>query len=468
MIDLYTPAGIGDIYWILQKLARTVREAGEKLRIHAPPGNGAKFERGKFLEFIDVVESVTPDGIPYPELIKKAQQYTALQPVMYCEANTWLESGQRLEQYMPAFPTEFVLNWQIDDAEVRRASTYLDFSKKNVFIYTSGVANNNSTSTGQWSAKEWRARVEAMRKPGVDLVWLGAHYDADILDGEYNLRALFDRVVIDEPAGVVLSALRLCDAFISYQSGLSCISVVEAVPTLMLYFKKLDKLSQAFHPPNAVYAPVFFDDLPDLAAWVDAQGKRGIAWRKDKKDYTSWVDNNVDQTEADWQKAAWIHDDQYNAIKHLKGHILEIGCGSGQLAARIKNEYTGVDQSFPLLALARRKNPDKTFLVKDVRSLDIDTSPHVCAFGFLKHFALNEWPSVFSLLADHALETLTVEIPIAEEPWEDLRHDFPHSWGTKDYVKSMAKANGLVIKTETKNRSGEVIYHFTRGVAPVG
>ncbi len=465
MIDLYTPSGIGDIYWVLQKLGRAANAAGEKFRIHTPPGQGAKFARGKFLEFIDCVESVQPDGMPYPDLVNHAETYEGLQPVMYCEANTWLESGQRLEHYMPAFETEFVLNWQIGLDSIRKASQHLDFSKKNVLIYTSGVQNNESLSTGPWKPSDWVDRVREIKGSGVHLVWVGAHYDSDILKA-CDMAHLFDRIMTDEPADVVVSALRMCDGFISYQSGLSCISTVESIPTLMLYFRKIEALSKTFHPVEANYEPVFFDEAPRFKSWVDSLELRQHEWRAPKKDYTFWVGENIETTERDWHLNPWVHEDQHNAIKHLKGHILEIGCGSGQLAARIENPYTGFDQSEELLELARRKNPGKVFFqgsVRDIQKSDVFTSPNVCAFGFLKHFRLSEWDGVFATLAANATETLTIEAPIVEgNDWEDLRHDFPHTFVTRERITRLAKDHGFTIEKETMNRSGEYIFNLKR------
>lgn len=462
MIDLYTPSGIGDIYWILQKLARAANATGEKFRIHTPPGSGAKFERGKFLEYIDCVESVKPDGIPYDELVQCAQQYTELQSVMHCEANTWLESGQRLEQYMPAFETEFVLNWQIEAREILKASTFCDFSKKNIVVYTSGVKNNDSSSTGRWSHKEWISRIDSLRSlENVRLIWIGADYDTDILTPQ--LKSRFDAVLIDEPASVVLSLLRMCDGFISYQSGLSCISVVESIPTLMLYFRKIEALAHTFNPPSGEYKAVFFDDLPSVHEWAYALPLRLMRWRdKHKDDYTEWVNENVEKTEADWQKAQWIHEDQFESIKHLRGSILEVGCGSGWLAKRITEDYTGVDKSRELIDLARAKNQTRRFIVEDVRDLDTDKRDHVCAFGFMKHIALKEWPFVFYTLARHAEKTLTIETPIFEVPAEDRRHEFPHTFASRDMVYETATRNGFSIVKETLNRSGEFIFHMVR------
>jgi hypothetical protein len=279
MIDLYAPSGIGDIYWILQKLARTANAAGEKFRIHTPPGKDDKAARGKFLEYIDCVESVTPDGVPFKELAQKAQQYTTLAPVMFCECNTWLESGKRIEQYLPAFPTEYILNWQISDEAKRRAEKVIKADKKNIFVYMSGVANNNSASTGKWDVGQWRVKLEKIRTPDVNLVWLGATYDADALAGVSHL---FDRVTLNLSADVVVAALRMADGFISFQSGLSVVSVIEGVPTYMLYFKHTAGIMQGFNPPgNFNYRPVFFDALPDFAPWVAAlplRGRSGLTW----------------------------------------------------------------------------------------------------------------------------------------------------------------------------------------------
>ena len=467
MIDLYTPSGIGDIYWILQKLARAANESGEKFRIHVPPGNGAKFERGKFLEYVDCVESVAPDGISYPELIKRAAAagpYRKLAPVMFCEVNTWLEAGNRLEHYLPDFPTEFILNWQIDDELKRRALSYLKPEKKNVVVYTSGIANNESASTGRWAARDWLPRLAELRAvENVNLIWIGAEYDADILQ---TCRSLFDSVLLDLPAPVIISLLRNCDGFISYQSGLSCISVVESVPTFMLYFRKIARLTHTFNPPTgAEYKAAFFDDLPFFAQWVNALPLRPVLGRgKAKKDYTFWVNENVAQTEKDWLANPWLHDEQFASIAHLSGGtLLEVGCGSGCLAQRVKDvEYTGLDRSGPLLDLARRKNPGKRFLIGDVRTLPHTTFDHVCAFGFMKHFSLAEHDNVFAQIAARANKTLTLEFPVRAVDFEDVEHDFPHTWVTEKRIEANAEKNGFRVAGCVGNSSGEQIYHFTR------
>lgn len=55
--------------------------------------------------------------------------------------------------------------------------------------------------------------------------------------------------------------------------------------------------------------------------------------------------------------------------------ILEIGCGSGNLAQRFlqgKYNYTGLDMSNNMLAIARENNPGVEFIQGDMRDIDIN------------------------------------------------------------------------------------------------
>jgi SAM-dependent methyltransferase len=66
----------------------------------------------------------------------------------------------------------------------------------------------------------------------------------------------------------------------------------------------------------------------------------------------------------------------YNKLLRKYGcsAMLELGCGSGNLAAYFANgdySYTGADLSEGMLAIARENNPGKRFLHKDMRNLDM-------------------------------------------------------------------------------------------------
>jgi hypothetical protein len=76
-------------------------------------------------------------------------------------------------------------------------------------------------------------------------------------------------VWVDKPADAIIHLLRNCDKFLSYQSGLSCISVAEGISTYMLYFEKLKQLRFTFCPNKSVsnpniYTADFFNTVKDL------------------------------------------------------------------------------------------------------------------------------------------------------------------------------------------------------------
>ena len=68
-----------------------------------------------------------------------------------------------------------------------------------------------------------------------------------------------------------------CKKFISYQSGISCISSMDGnIPTFMLYFSHLDKLRYSFCNPKCInnkdlYNPIFFKDynIEELLNWLN-------------------------------------------------------------------------------------------------------------------------------------------------------------------------------------------------------
>ena len=272
MITIFTPPGIGDVYWLLQKILPNTTEG---LHIRNPPGKSPIHTRSSFLYNLPGVEKVTADGIPYSELVIRAKQYEMFESEMYLEANTWLEAGNRLDEYLPNFPIQWRLDWKISDGQRQHVQRLLDYDKKNIVVYTSGANNNNSTSTGSaWQAKDWNRLLQNLPiREDVNLIWIGAGYDKDILP---MLNFNFNHVLIDENAGLIIELLRNCDGFVSYQSGLSCISVSESIPTFMLYFRKIDKLRFSICPPASIdnrvlYNAPFFDEVQtaDLDNWLE-------------------------------------------------------------------------------------------------------------------------------------------------------------------------------------------------------
>jgi len=76
------------------------------------------------------------------------------------------------------------------------------------------------------------------------------------------------------------------------------------------------------------------------------------------------------------------YDEEYQFYKALLdksgvNSILEIGCGTGQLAKRFLRDgygYTGIDVSMPMLEYARKEMPSHHFHQMDMREINLETT----------------------------------------------------------------------------------------------
>lgn len=81
-------------------------------------------------------------------------------------------------------------------------------------------------------------------------------------------------------------------------------------------------------------------------------------------------------------------------------HVLELGCGTGDILAWLRNHYrvTGIDSSPSMLARAKRKLPEHTFYAKDASGFHLDQKFDAifCVGDALnRHATFPEWESLF-------------------------------------------------------------------------
>ncbi|MCR5445606.1 MAG: bifunctional demethylmenaquinone methyltransferase/2-methoxy-6-polyprenyl-1,4-benzoquinol methylase UbiE [Bacteroidales bacterium] len=75
------------------------------------------------------------------------------------------------------------------------------------------------------------------------------------------------------------------------------------------------------------------------------------------------------------------------AVKGLHGEILDVACGTGDMAVNLVRQgctVTGVDISEEMLAIAKQKAPDATYIVADAEQLPFEDKTFdavTCAFG---------------------------------------------------------------------------------------
>lgn len=86
--------------------------------------------------------------------------------------------------------------------------------------------------------------------------------------------------------------------------------------------------------------------------------------------------------------------------------VLEIGCGTGSnLEVLSKNyEVSGIDISKEMLKIARKKIPQGTFHLQDIRQFDLKKKFDViiCIYDTINHIKLfNDWKKVFKAVSSH-------------------------------------------------------------------
>lgn len=172
--------------------------------------------------------------------------------------------------------------------------------------------------------------------------------------------------------------------------------------------------------------------LPDFSEYLKRPGKFDI----EEKD---WIAN---PTKHDWH-ARTVNE----SIKKYKlKSIIEIGCGTGKVAARLSELrylYLGIDANEDCIKIAIAENPDKKFVIADIREFESTKFDLVICFSTLKHFGLHEWYDVFKKISSFG-KYFIFDVPIDEQTKDDGK-DFHHIWKSLKEINEDIKNAGLIL-----------------------
>jgi ADP-heptose:LPS heptosyltransferase len=255
MRTIITCPGIGDFIWVAQKLVNTKEnfkivmseatpQRGHQLK-ELLPGLIAEHQYKGIIRYKDVALSNIQN--------KKKKWYQISEESFYLSANAHLESGKRIESFLPDLPTTFKLDYFTTTEDQDKAAQLLPAGKKYIGIYTS--AYSNARHWNGWEAKEWMELIRKLKGKGVVFVVIGAEYDVQI--PEEIIRAMKEEKIkyvtaVGEPLGVTLEMLKRLSYFIGFPSGLSILNETLGKDGLMFYAPHIKKIINTWADPERI------------------------------------------------------------------------------------------------------------------------------------------------------------------------------------------------------------------------
>ncbi len=171
------------------------------------------------------------------------------------------------------------------------------------------------------------------------------------------------------------------------------------------------------------------------------------------KDYSEYLNKPgmLDYIEQEWINKPEIHDFHAGVInevikRYKIKECIEVGCGTGNIAIRLTNKviYAGLDSNEQCVEIAKKKNLiTRAFYIGNVRDDSQVRFELVFTFGFLKHFGLHEWSTIFKKICSLG-EYLVFDLPIAEGTKDD-GEEYHHVWFSMEDIKRNIDDNGFEI-----------------------
>lgn len=276
-LKIYVPAGIGDFSWIYSKLCRLQRPLSVQFSTGGPPRSCP------MTEILPWVRHASYGSMPWLRLKSKALPADTLSTeldgygdqVAYLEANTHLESGKRIELWMPDLQVNHHYHLDIPYVRVKEAIDVLP-SRDYVAIFTSGVSQVKNWKA--WNEHDWVNFMDMFRRQiaDIDFVLIGAGWDVEMaarVEGLAKRRRIrFTNLANKLHLGSSLSVLKMAKYFVGFPSGLTILADVLYVRTTMFYPKSLQHMPGTYADPERIVTGDFhelqFCPPADLVRWM--------------------------------------------------------------------------------------------------------------------------------------------------------------------------------------------------------
>lgn len=277
-INIRVPQGIGDIFWIYQKLALSVETIN--LRIGVVSEDPLQFRSTDWLRILPQLGNIEFEkmtGERYGEIaackktVEQLFQESDSAPDAFLDfgMNKWLEDGVKLGEIdKPDFPVD----WNVHLPMIPREQPERPYA---ILYVTGSMHHAPALKQGAWNTRKfancWEHCVAKLGLQDHQLIIIGATYDLPVLAEARNLLSRFNPTIIcnDSPKAV-LGLLKGADFMLGFQSGMCILADhVGIKKQLMVYYDHLAPLATAWPKPEnigASYRHAFFSMDPEQAA----------------------------------------------------------------------------------------------------------------------------------------------------------------------------------------------------------
>ncbi len=298
------PMGIGDVSWVYSKIRHLKSMTGRETILYCPAADAPK-RGGDLIELLPDVhwggyigdedsQSVLSQSLPANWPAKMGTwEFLGSKYRRRLAANMHLESGRKLDEWLPCLPTDYHYTIGIPGGCLSEADDVMKHSgPRPIAVYISGRDKDEAIAGGWslWKEQEWiDFLVDVANTPeasGATFVFIGAEYDRDkteavasaIEDAGHGVRR-----VISRPLGVALECLRRCSYSFCYPSGIGILANVLRVPGVMLLPWSLADLAETYADPCDIAARRYRawpDPKPDeVLDWCLRSSWPGLEWK---------------------------------------------------------------------------------------------------------------------------------------------------------------------------------------------
>jgi hypothetical protein len=254
MFNFHVPSGIGDVSWLYSKLINLP----EKFTMTV--ADGWPHRTAPFLNLLPRVERAEYGPFNYDEIIRQEEYHEfGLSPTwrqvfdrnienVYIECNRHLESGRRLEDWLPDLPTNFHYPIYIPFEDADRGDMLIRDLPRPIWAI-SAASYRGSEAWKTWGFEEWKRFLTAWHlHAGGTILLLGGFWD----DLTHTLASNpeYKDIVGKTSVGAMLKVIKEVDGYIGFSSGMGILRTVYKKPVFMLWPDHQVELSTSWAPPE--------------------------------------------------------------------------------------------------------------------------------------------------------------------------------------------------------------------------